>query len=57
VTVVLSYLTEAPQAEKLKGLVYSRAIKERDSTPWFRSPGFYALVVLLAFIALNVKFF
>lgn len=56
-TVVLSFLTEAPQAEKLTGLVYSGAIKEKDSTPWFRTPGFYAIVVLMLFIALNVKFF
>ena len=33
VTVVLSFLTEAPQAEKLKGLVYSGAIKEKDLYP------------------------
>jgi hypothetical protein len=57
VTVVLSFLTEAPQAEKLKGLVYSGAIKEKGSTPWFRSPGFYAIVVLIVFIALNIWFF
>jgi hypothetical protein len=55
--VVLSFLTEAPQAEKLKGLVYSKAIKEKDSTPWYRTPVFYAIVVLSVFIALNIKFF
>src|SRR5208283_4041845 len=49
VTVVASYITEAPQAEKLKGLVYSRAIKEKSSTPWYRTPAFYAIVVLIAF--------
>jgi hypothetical protein len=57
VTVVLSFLTEAPQAEKLKGLVYSGAIKEKVATPWFRRPVFYAIVVLIVFIALNIKFF
>jgi hypothetical protein len=57
VTVVLSFLTEAPQAQKLKGLVYSGAIKEKDPAPWYRTPGFYAIVVLSVFIALNVKFF
>jgi hypothetical protein len=57
VTVVLSFLTEAPQAEKLKGLVYSKAVKEKTSSPWYSTPEFYALVVLIAFVALNIKFF
>jgi SSS family solute:Na+ symporter len=56
-SVVLSFLTEPPPAEKLKGLVYSGAPKEKDLTPWFRTPGFYAIVVLAVFIALNIKFF
>jgi hypothetical protein len=57
VTVVLSFLTPAPPAEKLKGLVYSGAPTERGLTSWFRTPGFYAIVVLALFIALNIKFF
>jgi hypothetical protein len=57
VTVVLSFLTEAPQPEKLKGLVYARTKKEKDSTPWYSTPVFYAIVVLSVFIALNIKFF
>jgi len=57
VTVVLSFLTEAPQAEKLKGLVYSRTAKEKEPVPWYRTPAFYAVVVLAVFVALNIKFF
>ena len=57
VTVVLSFLTEAPPAEKLKGLVYSGAKKEKDPAPWYRTPAFYAVVVLSVFIVLNIKFF
>ena len=57
VTVVLSFVTEAPQAEKLKGLVYSRAMKQKEPAPWFRTPVFYAVIVLALFVALNIKFF
>jgi len=57
VTVGLSFLTEAPAPEKLKGLVYSGAAKEKDLSPWYSKPVFYAVVVLILFIALNIKFF
>jgi hypothetical protein len=57
VTVVVSFLTEAPAPEKLKGLVYAPAAKEKRQGPWYSSPAFYAIVVLTLFVALNIKFF
>ena len=35
----------------------TRAIREKESSPWFRRPWFYAVVVLAVFVALNIKFF
>ena len=57
VTVGLSFLTDPPSKEKLKGLVYSGATREKGSTPWYRTPEFYAVVVLVLFVALNIMFF
>jgi len=57
VTVALTFLTEAPQAEKLQGLVYSRAAREKETAPWFRTPAFYGVVALAVFVVLNIKFF
>ena len=58
VVVLLSLLTNPPQEEKLKGLVYSSAaVKEKSTGPWYRTPEFYAVVVMALFIALNIKFF
>jgi SSS family solute:Na+ symporter len=57
VTVVASYLTAPPQEEKLKGLVYSRGSNETLPTAWYRTPECYAVVVIVAFVALNWKFF
>lgn len=58
VTVVASYLTAPPREEGLKGLVYSRALKKEEApTAWYRTPKFYAAVVIAALIALNWKFF
>jgi SSS family solute:Na+ symporter len=57
VTVVLvSLLTAPPADEKLKGLVYSGVAKEKDSTVWYRTPVFYAVIVLVLFVVLNIKF-
>jgi len=57
VTVAASYLTAPPQDEKLKGLVYSRASHDTVPTAWYRTPECYAVVVIVAFVALNWKFF
>jgi SSS family solute:Na+ symporter len=57
VTVVASYLTEPPREESLKGLVYSRALERPAPAGWYRSPKFYAAVVIIAFFLLNWKFF
>jgi len=57
VTVVASYLTTPPREETLKGLVYSRALERPAPTVWYRSPNFYAVVVITAFFILNWKFF
>jgi hypothetical protein len=56
VTVVLSLTTAPPDESKLKGLVYSRQRVEKDSTPWFRTPAFWAAVVIALFVILNVAF-
>jgi SSS family solute:Na+ symporter len=54
---ILSFLTPPPAEEKLKGLVYSRVTRERESSAWYRRPVAYAIVVLIIFIGLNLKFF
>lgn len=56
VTVVLSFTTMPPDESKLKGLVYSRQRVEKDFTPWYRTPGFYAAVVIALFVILNITF-
>jgi len=56
VTVILSFTTTPPPEEKLKGLVYSRASKEKDPAPWYQKPEFYAVIVIALFIFLNIKF-
>jgi SSS family solute:Na+ symporter len=57
VIVVASYVTAPPPVETLKGLVYSRALREHAPVAWYRSPKLYAAVVIAAFIILNWKFF
>jgi SSS family solute:Na+ symporter len=57
VTVILSFLTDPPPPEKLRGLVYSGAANKREPAAWYRKPEFYAVVVLALFIFLNIKFF
>jgi solute:Na+ symporter, SSS family len=51
-----SFLTPPPDPSKLKGLVYTPQPREACG-PWFRTPEFYAGVVCVIFIALNVIFF
>ncbi len=54
---ILSFLTKPPPEEKLKGLVYSRAATDRTPRAWYSRPELYAAIVLILFIALNIKFF
>jgi SSS family solute:Na+ symporter len=57
VTVVATLLTSAPAEESLKGLVYARSTARPEPMAWYRTPKFYAAIVLLAFLFLNWKFF
>ena len=57
VTVAASYLTPPPREEGLKGLVWSRALAKPFPVTWYRSPKFYAVIVIVAFAVLNWKFF
>jgi SSS family solute:Na+ symporter len=57
VTVGASYLTAPPREETLKGLVYSRALAKPAPAAWYRSPKFYAAIVIAVFFVLNWKFF
>lgn len=57
VMVVLTFLTEAPDAKKLAGLTYSYAASIKRTGAWYRTPEFYAVVVLSIFVFLNIKFF
>jgi SSS family solute:Na+ symporter len=52
----LTFLTEPPSPEKLKGLVYEGR-RERRPEKWYHSPEIYAAIVLVLFVALNVIFF
>lgn len=56
VTVVVSLLTKAPDAEKLEGLVYgSTKLPEQSEGAWWQRPAFWATVVAVILIAVNVK--
>jgi len=57
VIVFVTLLTDPPTEQKLKGLVYSYAAHSRTSGHWYQSPEFYAAVVLVMFVYLNIKFF
>ena len=57
VTVVATLLTTPPPEEKLKGLVYARALAKRAPVAWYRTPKFYAAIVGVIFLILNWKFF
>jgi SSS family solute:Na+ symporter len=57
VTVVTSYVTAPPHEETLKGLVWSRALAKPAPVTWYRSPKFYAAIVVATFAVLNWKFF
>jgi solute:Na+ symporter, SSS family len=60
--VALSFVSKPPDADRLKGLVFSREAPGADGPKeiemaWYRSPIFYASVALAMFTALNLLFF
>ena len=58
VTVVVSYLTKAKSDAELDGLVYGATVIPHDgSATLFQKPIFWAGVVAVVFVALNVVFF
>jgi solute:Na+ symporter, SSS family len=57
VTVLATFLTTAPDPEKIKGLTYAHSGKVERQGAWFHSPEFYAVVVLAMYLVLNIKFF
>ena len=57
VMVVVTYLTDPPPAESLKGLTYAYAAPLEKAGAWYRTPAFYGAVVIVGLIALNLKFF
>jgi len=57
VMLAVTLLTDPPAEQRLKGLVYSHAAHSRTSARWHHSPEFYAAVVLVMFVYLNIKFF
>jgi SSS family solute:Na+ symporter len=60
VMVVVTFLTPAPAPASLAGLVYDSSIAVPAETvrmPWYRTVGFYAAVVVVIFVVLNVAFF
>ena len=60
--VIVTFLTKPAPEEKVKGLVYSpekleKVEKTEGHTPWYRTPAFYAVVVIAMFVALNIIFY
>jgi len=60
VMVTMTLLTPAPDPASLTGLVYDSSIArvpETTKSLWYQSTAFYAVVVVVIFIVLNVAFF
>jgi len=57
VTVIVSYLTRPKPEEELVGLVYGVTdIPKEADVPMYQRPVFWAIVVSVVFIALNIYF-
>ena len=57
ITVVVSYITKAKSDTELSGLVYGvTAIPHEAEVPIYHRPAFWAVVVAIAFIAVNILF-
>jgi SSS family solute:Na+ symporter len=54
---IATFLTKAPEPEKLKGLIYDSSARLERHGPWYSTPEFYAVVVVVAYVALNIKYF
>jgi SSS family solute:Na+ symporter len=55
--VSLSFVTKPPKLENLKGLVHGYAPDEVVTRqPWYRTPEFLAVMVMVTYIALNIIF-
>ncbi|MDA2928760.1 hypothetical protein MYX84_02255 [Acidobacteria bacterium AH-259-O06] len=55
--VVISFFTKPRPDEELEGLVWALTkIKHDEEVSWYRTPGCWAIVTLILFIALNVYF-
>ena len=57
VTALVSYLTPPPREKGLKGLVWPRALAKPALVVWYRSPKFYAAIVIVAFAVRSWRFF
>jgi SSS family solute:Na+ symporter len=57
VTIVVSLMTKPPQPEQLEGLVYGHSnLPAEGSVSIFQRPVFWASVILVVFVALNLYF-
>src|SRR6476661_783664 len=57
VTVLVSYMTKPKPDVELSGLVYGvTAIPREDEVPWYQRPAFWAAVVGVVFVILNIIF-
>ena len=60
VMITMTFLTKAPDPDSLTGLVYDSslaAVPETTKQQWYRTTAFYAVVVIVIFVVLNVAFF
>jgi solute:Na+ symporter, SSS family len=57
--VVATFLTTPPDPEKLKGLIFEHGQRSEEEAfePWYSRPAFYALIVGVLFILLNIVFY
>ena len=57
VTVIVSYATKPKKDAELEGLVYGvTAIPHEEAVPWYERPVFWAVVVGIGFVVLNIIF-
>jgi SSS family solute:Na+ symporter len=57
VTVTVSLMTKPLPEKQLEGLVYGcTKLPSEEAVPWFLRPVFWAIVIGLGFVVLNVVF-
>jgi SSS family solute:Na+ symporter len=57
---IATFLTKAPDPATLKGLVFDLGearVAESAQLAWYRTPAFYAVLVVMVFVVLNYVFF